>query len=129
MHIKHVGHAIIHTLYHDLKLNHILHVPQSLKNLASVRKITSDNNVFFALHPDFFFIKDWESRKTLLQSRSKGGLYPLPCSTTSSTHDKHLLSLNNPHQSRWYARLGHPSSIVKFVGSKNSLPCVSAFFR
>jgi hypothetical protein len=52
MHIKHVGHAIIHTPGHDLKLNHILHVPQSSKNLASVHKITSDNNVFFELHPD-----------------------------------------------------------------------------
>jgi hypothetical protein len=52
MHIKHVGHAIIHTPYHDLKLNHILHVPQSSKNLASVHKITFDNNVFFELHPD-----------------------------------------------------------------------------
>jgi hypothetical protein len=27
MHIKHVGHAIIHTPLHDLKLNHALHVP------------------------------------------------------------------------------------------------------
>jgi hypothetical protein len=52
MHIKHVGHAIIRTPGHDLKLNHILHVPQSSKNLASVHKITSDNNVFFKLHPD-----------------------------------------------------------------------------
>jgi hypothetical protein len=65
MHIKYVGHAIIRTSYRDLKLNHILHVPQLSKNLASIHKITSDNNVFFELHPDFFFIKDGESRKTL----------------------------------------------------------------
>jgi hypothetical protein len=71
MHIKHVGHAIIRTPYRDLKLNHILYVPQSSKNLASVHKITSDNNIFFELHHDFFFIMDRESRKTLLQGRSK----------------------------------------------------------
>jgi hypothetical protein len=58
MHIKHVSHSSIHTSYHDLKLNNILYVPQSSKSLASVHRITSDNNVFFELHPDVFFIKD-----------------------------------------------------------------------
>jgi hypothetical protein len=36
MHIKHNGQSIIRTPYHDLKLNHVLHVPQASKNLASV---------------------------------------------------------------------------------------------
>jgi hypothetical protein len=97
MRIKHIGQSIIHTPYHDLQLNHILHVPQSSKNLASVHRLTSDNNVFFELHPDFFLIKDQESRKTLLQGKSRGGLYPLPCSpqqlrpNKSSTSARSLL--------------------------------------
>jgi hypothetical protein len=66
MRIKHVGNAIIRTPYRNRMLNHILHVPQSSNNLAFVHKFTSDNNVFFELHPDVFFIKDRESRKTLL---------------------------------------------------------------
>jgi hypothetical protein len=65
MDIKHIGHSIIRTPGHDLSLNNVLHVPKSSKNLASVHRITSDNNVFFKLHPDFFFIKD----------RSQGGLF------------------------------------------------------
>jgi hypothetical protein len=126
MYIKHVGHAIIRTPLHDLKLNHVLHVPQSSKNLASIHKITSDNNVFFELHPDFFFVKDRESRKTLLQGWSRGGIYPLPCSTSSTSCGKKLRSISKPHQSRWHAHLGHPSSsIVRLVVSKNNLPCVS----
>jgi hypothetical protein len=60
MHIEHIGKSIIHTLYHDLELNHVLHSPQASKNLASVHRIASVDNVFFELHPDFFFIKDWE---------------------------------------------------------------------
>jgi hypothetical protein len=36
MHIKHIGHSLIHTSYRDLKLNSILHVPHSSKSLASV---------------------------------------------------------------------------------------------
>jgi hypothetical protein len=77
MRIKHIGHSTIHTPYHNLKLNHILHVPQSSRNLASIHQITSDNNVFFVLHPNFFFIKNQESMRTLLQGRFKGGSLPL----------------------------------------------------
>jgi hypothetical protein len=58
MHIKYIGHFIIYTPYRDLHLNNILHFPQSSKNIASVYRIASDNNVFFELHPNFFFIKD-----------------------------------------------------------------------
>jgi hypothetical protein len=54
-HIKHVGQSIIHTPYRDLTLNHVLHVPQDSKNLASIHRITSDNNIFFEIHPNFFF--------------------------------------------------------------------------
>jgi hypothetical protein len=66
MRIKHIGHSTIRTPYRNLKLNHILQVPQSSRNLASIHRITSHNNVFFELHPNIFFIKDQESRITLL---------------------------------------------------------------
>jgi hypothetical protein len=65
MHIQHIGKSIIHTPYRDLELNHVLHVPQSSKNLASVRRIASDNNMFFEIHPNFF----------LLRIRSRGKLF------------------------------------------------------
>jgi hypothetical protein len=126
MHIKRIGHSLIHTPYHDLKLSNILHVPHSSKSLASVHRIASDNNVFFELHPNVFFIKDQESRRILLQGRSEGGLYPLPCNTSFVTHVKQVFSSNKTPQSRWHSRLGHPSSsIVRFVLSKNSLPFIN----
>jgi hypothetical protein len=126
MHIENIGHSIIRTPYQNLSLSHILHVPQSTKSLASVNRISSDNNVFFELHPDFFFIKDRGSRKILLQDQSKGGLYPLPCSSSTSVHAGQTLSTIKTSTSRWHARLGHPSSsIVKLVLSKNNLPFIS----
>jgi hypothetical protein len=81
MRITHVGNSIICTPCRDLQLNNVLHVPKASKNLASIHHITSNNNVF-ELHPSFFLIKDRESRRILLHSRSRGGLYPLPCSST-----------------------------------------------
>jgi hypothetical protein len=73
-----------------------------------------------------FFIKDRESRRILLQGRSEGGLYPLPCNTSSVAHVKQVFITNKTPQSRWHSSLGHPSSsIVRFVLSKNSLPFVN----
>jgi hypothetical protein len=91
MHIKHIGKSVIPTPYRDLDLHRVLYVPHASKNLASIHRITSDYNIFFELHPDFFLIKDWESRKTILHGRSHGGLYPLPCS--SANHIKQLIAL------------------------------------
>jgi hypothetical protein len=126
MHIKHIGKYVIPTPYCDLDLHHVLYVPHASKNLSSIHHITSNNNVFFELHPDFFLIKDRESRKTILHGRSRGGLYLLPCS--SANHIKQAYSISKVPQSRWHARLGHPSSsIVKVVLSKNSLPyCIDS---
>jgi hypothetical protein len=53
--IDRVGESVIHTPYRDFRLKHVLHVPQATKNLASVHRIATDNNVFFELHPNFFF--------------------------------------------------------------------------
>jgi hypothetical protein len=122
MYIKYIGHFVIRTPHRNLSLRHILHVPQASKNLAFVHRIASDNNVFlnFTL---IFFIKDCESRVTLLQGKSKGGLYPLPCSTSSTTQDKQVLSTIKIPSTRLHARLGHLSSyIVRFVLNKNNLP-------
>jgi hypothetical protein len=55
MRIEHVGESVIHTPYRDLRLKHVFHVPQATKNLASVHRIVTDNNVFFELHPNFFY--------------------------------------------------------------------------
>jgi hypothetical protein len=112
MHIAYIGHSTIHTPCHELVLFHVLHVPQATKNLASVHRFTSDNNVFFELHPDFFLIKDHASRKTLLHGWSKGGLYPITCGSNTSAIVKHAFSSIKVSTSRWHAHLGHHSSNI-----------------
>jgi hypothetical protein len=65
-------------------------------------------------------------RRTLLQRQSKGGLYPLPCDSSTIVHVKQVFSSNKVPYSRWHARLGHPSlSIVRFVLTNNALPSIS----
>ena len=41
----------------DLVLNDVVHVPQADKNLASMSRLSTDNNVFFETHPRYFFYK------------------------------------------------------------------------
>jgi hypothetical protein len=67
MKISHIGHNTIHTPCHQLHLNNILHVPQASKNLVSIYRLASDNNVFLEFHPHFCCIKDMDSRNILLK--------------------------------------------------------------
>jgi histone deacetylase 1/2 len=118
MNINHVGHATIKTPSRNLHLRNILHVPQAKKNLVSVHRLAADNNAFLEFHPNFFLVKDQETKKTLLEGRCKGGLYPLPES------NKEALSAIRPSLSRWHSRLGHPSfPIVHKIISENKLAC------
>jgi hypothetical protein len=76
--ISRIGKSIIPTPSRNFVLNNVLHVPTAHKNLISVHLFTLDNNTFIEFHPYFFLIKDRKTRKVLLHSPCKGGLYPLP---------------------------------------------------
>jgi histone deacetylase 1/2 len=118
MNIDHIGKALVRTPNCDLKLNNILHVPHAKKNLVSVHRLASDNHAFLEFHPNFFLIKDQVTKKTILEGKCRGGLYPLP----ESRREAH--SAVKPSTARWHSRLGHPAfPIVSRVVSKNNLPC------
>jgi hypothetical protein len=83
MRINHIGQSSIHTPIRNLHLKNILHVPSTKKNLVSVHRLASDNNVFLEFHRDYFLNKDRDTRSTLLEGPSRKGLYPLPSSASS----------------------------------------------
>jgi hypothetical protein len=76
MKISNIGHTTLHIPLKILHLNNILHVPSAHKNLVSVHRLASDNNIFLEFHPKFFLIKDQETKRILHQGRCRGGLYP-----------------------------------------------------
>lgn len=64
--IAHIGQSTVSTPYKDIILKNILHVPSATKNLASIHRLTSDNNVSVEeYHPYYFFIKDQTTWTTL----------------------------------------------------------------
>ena len=119
MNISHIGHATIHTpSNHDIHLRNILHVPEAQKNLISVHRLATDNNVFLEFHPNYFLVKDQDTKKVILEGQCRHGLYPFP----APSNKKAYITTKVPF-SRWHSRLGHPSSaIVKQVISRNKLP-------
>jgi hypothetical protein len=61
-------------------------------------------------------------RKVLLHGPCRGGLYPLPPS--SSKFRKLVFSAIKISVDRWHSHLGHPScDIVRHIVLKNNLPC------
>jgi histone deacetylase 1/2 len=119
MHISHIGHSTIHTPSRSLNLRNILHVPSSKKNLVSVHRLASDNNVFLEFHPDFFCIKDQETKNILLRGPCRRGLYPL----TPTSVVEQAFGVNKTSLDRWHSRLGHPAMpIVERVLKNFNLP-------
>ncbi|GJX93320.1 retrotransposon protein, putative, ty1-copia subclass [Tanacetum coccineum] len=67
-----------------------------------------------------------QNRKTLLLGKSKGGLFPVPISRSSSTPLHVAASSVKVSPSQWHHRLGHPTSaVVKSILESNKLDCSS----
>jgi hypothetical protein len=116
-----IGQSTIHTPDRNLQLCDILHVLSTKKNLVSVHKLACDNNVFLEFHPNFFLIKDRDTKATLLEGPCRKGLYPLPPMTGA----KQAFGVNKVSFDRWHSRLGHTSiSIVEKVLRTYKLPYV-----
>jgi len=117
--IKNTG---ISKLSPNFILRFILHVPQITKNLLSIQKFTSDNNVYVEFHPSCFFVKDPTSGKILHRGLSRHGLYHW---FTPATAPPSIFSTSRTSFVDWHARLGHPADrIVRHVLSKFQLPYV-----
>lgn len=117
--ILNVGHSNLVTPSKYLCLRNVLHAPNVTQNLLSVYHFLADNNVFFEFHPGSFFVKDRLTRRTTIQGKCEGGLYPI--AAAKPVMSKEVLLSTKPSTELWHRRLGHPSiSVVQQVlQSKN----------
>jgi hypothetical protein len=111
MQITHVSNSILVTPSRVLSLKNVLYDPTSHKNLVYVHHFTRDNHVYIQYHLYFCLVKDPHTRKVLLHSKCRGGLYPFS-SLEQSSSSKCVLSVVKPSLSRWHERLGHPSMVI-----------------
>jgi hypothetical protein len=99
------GSTTIHNSNHSFHLSNVLHTPNLIKNLISVRKFTKDNACSIEFDPLGFSIKDLHSRKEILRSSSRGDLYPFHSDRPSHTPVALHISTDT---NLWHQRLGHP---------------------
>ena len=108
------GHTQITTSHHPLNLNNVLHAPKIIKNLISVRRLTTDNNVSVSFDPFGFTVSDFQTGITLLRCDSRGDLYPV-------TNPPSFSGLTS---SLWHSRLGHPGvSILNSLRKNKFIYC------
>ncbi|RVW65975.1 Retrovirus-related Pol polyprotein from transposon RE1 [Vitis vinifera] len=114
--ITQVGHSFLHISAKPFVLHNVLHVPQLTSNLISVSKFCTDNNTILEFHPFSFFVKDKDTKVTLLQGQLERGLYKFPTSSinspTASSKHQVFLTKTQPTTMLWHQRVGHPSAII-----------------
>ena len=64
--ISHVGSKTLHTPHQSFYLQSVFYVPHLTTNLISVSKFCQDNHSYFKFHPNFFYVNDQLTKKTLL---------------------------------------------------------------
>lgn len=101
--IRGYGHTNLSSPNPPLALKNVLHSPQLIKNLVSVRKFATDNSVSVEFDPFGFSVKDLQTGMRLMRCESQGNLYPI---TTSQAISPSSFAALAP--SLWHARLGHP---------------------
>lgn len=115
------GHTILKSPFPPLKLNNILYSPHLIKNLLSVRRFTTDNQVSIEFDAFGFLVKDYRTQTPILRCNSTGDLYPLlPSSIQAVTP----FSFSAISQQVWHQRLGHPRpDLLRRLNRNNVIHC------
>jgi len=103
------------------RLNNVLVAPNIIKNLISVRQLTTDKNCFVEFDPFGLSVKDLHSRNEIIRCNSSGPLYSLmpPAASSSSC----ALIAAAP-AAVWHRRLGHPGHEALFkLSSVSAISC------
>jgi hypothetical protein len=118
--IQGLGKTQLENPHPPLVLNNVLHAPNLIKNLVSVRKFTTDNKVSIEFDPFGFSVKNFQTGMPIMRCESRGDLYPItvPHSTNKVTHSSTFAALSS---SIWHNRLGHPGDHILSFLKKNKL--------
>lgn len=98
------GHTSLPTPNPPLSLKDVLHAPEIIENLISVRVCTTDNCVTVEFDPFGFSVKDLQIGRRIMRRESRGDLYPL---TNSSNNQALPSTFSAISSSLWHDRLGH----------------------
>jgi hypothetical protein len=102
-----------------LKINNILFSPTLIKNLLSVRRLTTDNDVTIEFDKFGFSVKDYQTRTLIHRCDSTGDLYPMSFQDATCLQPSTFAALT---KDLWHRRLGHPdSSLLRILHKQNTI--------
>ncbi|KAJ9552077.1 hypothetical protein OSB04_016122 [Centaurea solstitialis] len=114
-----IGQTTLKPPYPPLKLPNILVSPSLIKNLLSVRRLTTDNDISIEFDRFGFLVKDFQTKLPIFRCNSSGDLYPLSLPSAASSSPSTFAALT---QDRWHQRLGHPgASLLRLLHKQNSI--------
>ncbi|XP_071726684.1 uncharacterized protein [Rutidosis leptorrhynchoides] len=120
--IRGIGDTRLNYPYPPFLLKDVLHIPNIIKNLLSVRRLTTDNNVSLTFDPYGFSVKDFKTGIHLMRCDSTGDLYPLNNSAAQQLSSP--VSFIVLPQDIWDRRLGHPgANILRSLINNKSISC------
>ena len=109
--ITHTDSKYLSTLSHTFSLNNVFCVPTMKNNLISISKLCQTNNTSIEFLPTSFLVNDLRMGATLLQGRTKDGMYVWQVLPVKSSPLLEFSSVKTT-SSKWHHRLGHPSSPI-----------------
>ena len=111
--ITDIGYTHLYTSFGTcLQLQNVLCVPQITKNLISISKLLTDNDITIEFFSDVCFLKDKMKGTMLAQGIAKDGLYKL-LSQDESIHSSSV-------------QLSEPSSMMSIISFNNNVTSVEA---
>ena len=114
-----VGQAQIQSPTKPLLLRDVLVAPALIKNLISVRQITTDNHVSVEFDPFGLSVKDYPTKAEIARFNSSGDLYSLHGAPVAAPPTSMVASVD-----LWHQRLGHPNkNVLSTLLSEFSIPC------
>nr|GEV02945.1 ribonuclease H-like domain-containing protein [Tanacetum cinerariifolium] len=115
--VTNTGHSILPTPTRSLHLNNVFITSHIVKNLIYVRQFVRGNNCTIEFDAFGFSVKDFLTRRVLLQCDSTGDLYPV----TAPSPIPHVFLVS---QHTWHQRLGHPGGkLLRRLISSNFISC------
>jgi len=80
-----------------LHLPNVLHAPNLIKNLISVRRFTTDNNVSIEFDPFSFSVKALQTGIPIMRCDSTEDLYPITIPTSHATKSPSTFAALSPN--------------------------------
>lgn len=105
IHVLGTGSTFLSSPNLTFSLRHVLHIPDLVKNLISIRQSTPDNTCSIEFYHWGFFVKDLLTKTKTMRSDSDGDLYPFHGTKTHSP--KVALLASSLPAVVWHLRLGH----------------------